>query len=203
MSLAVDFGIPGLQACQGDHVCAFYHGPAERYDVLLPFLRAGLASGDKCICVVEASDVAVVAGDLRGDPGERPTPTEHQLEILSSDQVYLRTGAFDGDLMLDFWNVAVSSALGESGFSFVRSVGDTTWAFNDPSFADDLIVYESRVNRFLPLYPQVMLCIYDTERVSGEMIVDVVKTHPKVLVQGAIVENPDYLDPDEFLATRS
>jgi hypothetical protein len=30
-----------------------------------------------------------------------------------------------------------------------------------------------------------------------------VKTHPRLLVQGAVVENPDYVEPDEFLAARS
>lgn len=204
MSLTVDFGIPGLQVAAGDHLCAFYDGLAERDDVLLPFLRAGLTAGDKCICVIDASDLDAVVGDLWADLGEGRTMVEHQLEVLPVERVYLRTGAFVPDLMLDFWDDIVSSALGAEGFSFVRSVGDTTWALRDaPGVVNQLIVYESRLNRFLPLYPQVILCLYDIGRLSGEMIVDLVKTHPKLLVRGAIVENPDYLEPDEFLAAHS
>jgi hypothetical protein len=200
MSLAVDFGIPGLEVVQGDHVCSFYHGIAERDDVLLPFLRAGLAAGDKCICVLDGSDLEAVLGDLRGGL----KPAKHQLDVLPVEGVYLRTGAFVPDRMLDFWDETVSAALGAQGFSFVRSAGDTTWATREEQgTVDQLIVYESRLNRFLPLYPQVILCLYDVERFSGEMIVDVVKTHPRLLVQGAVVENPDYVEPDEFLAARS
>ena len=58
MSLTVDFGIPGLRVTQGDHVCAFYHGAAERNNVLIPFLRAGLTAGDKCICVLDNGDLS-------------------------------------------------------------------------------------------------------------------------------------------------
>lgn len=199
MSVVVDFGIPGLQVAPGDHVCAFYHGRAERDDVLLPFLRAGLTAGDKCICVLDASDLDAVVGDV----GEGRTLGDRQLDVLPAERVYLRTGAFVPDLMLDFWDETVSSALGAEGFSFVRAVGDTTWALRDaPGVVDQLIVYESRLNRFLPLYPQVILCLYDITRFSGQLIVDVVKTHPKLLVQGAIIENPDYIEPDEFLASR-
>jgi hypothetical protein len=204
MSLTVDFGIPGLQVAPGDHVCAFYDSLAERDDVLLPFLRAGLAAGDKCICVVDANDLDAVVGELWADLGEVREQVEHQLEVVPVERVYLRTGAFVPDRMLDFWDDTVSSALSAEGFSFVRSVGDTTWALREaPGVVDQLIVYESRLNRFLPLYPQVILCLYDIGRFSGELIVDVVKTHPKLLVRGAIVENPDYLEPDEFLAARS
>jgi hypothetical protein len=200
MSTRVDFGIPGLEVAQGDHICAFYHGIAQRDDLLLPFLRAGLAAGDKCICVLDESDLDAVRGDLEG--GSRPA--NHQLDVLPVEGVYLRTGAFVPDRMLDFWEESVSGALEEQGFSFVRSAGDTTWASREtPDTVNALIVYESRLNRFLPLYPQVILCLYDVERFSGESIVDVVKTHPRLLVQGAVIENPDYVEPDEFLAARS
>jgi hypothetical protein len=201
--MVVDFGIPGLQVSSGDHVCAFYQGQAERSDVLLPFLRAGLAAGDKCICVMDPSDLDAVVGDLGAGLVDGRAQLDHQLDVLPVDLVYLRTGAFVPDLMLDFWDEAVSSALEDDGFSFVRAVGDTTWALRSPGAVDDLIVYESRLNRFLPLYPQLILCLYDVTRFTGEMIVDAVKTHPKVLIHGAIVENPDYLEPEEFLAARS
>jgi len=38
----------------GDHVCALYSGPDELEATLAPYLAAGLAGGDKCVCVVEA-----------------------------------------------------------------------------------------------------------------------------------------------------
>jgi hypothetical protein len=48
----------------------------------------------------------------------------------------------------------------------------------------------------------VILCLYDLARFDGENLVDILKTHPTVLVGGMVLDNPYYLEPAEFLATR-
>ena len=116
-------------------------------------------------------------------------------------ETYMRGGAFCKRAMIDFWDQSVGAALRDPRFTFARAVGEMTWALRDIPGAAELVSYESELNRFLPQYPQVILCLYDLERFSGEMVVDIMKTHPKVLVGGAVVENPYYLDPDAFLAT--
>jgi hypothetical protein len=203
MSVAVDFGIPGVQVAEGDHVCAFYHGLAERDDVLLPFLRAGLAAGEKCIYVIDERNPDAVAGSLRDVLRGEPTSTDPQLEVFTSERAGMRTGAFDTDNMLELWRQAVSSAIGDGGYSFVRGVGEMTWALRQAPGVEELMTFESRINDFAVQFPQVLLCLYDLWRFSGEMIIDAVKTHPKILVKGVVVENPYYLEPDEFLAARA
>ncbi|HXO28574.1 MAG TPA: PAS domain S-box protein [Thermoanaerobaculia bacterium] len=42
--------------------------------------------------------------------------------------------------------------------------------------------------------------MYDTAKFGGDMIVDIVRTHPVMLVGGVLQENPFYVPPDEFLA---
>jgi hypothetical protein len=59
------------------------------------------------------------------------------------------------------------------------------------------------MNHFLPLYPQVILCLYDLERFGGGIVVDLLKTHSLMLVGGMVVENPYCLSPDELLAIRA
>jgi hypothetical protein len=95
----------------------------------------------------------------------------------------------------------VSGAV-EGGFTFTRAAGEMTWALKQMPGVDELVGYEARLNRFLPRYPQVILCLYELDRFSGEVLVDVLKTHPKVLLGGMVLDNPYYLEPDEFLATR-
>jgi len=51
MPKRVALGISGLDAGPGDHICGVFSSEAQRDQVLIPFLQAGLASGDKCICV--------------------------------------------------------------------------------------------------------------------------------------------------------
>jgi hypothetical protein len=46
------------------------------------------------------------------------------------------------------------------------------------------------------------MCLYDLDRFGGQILVDILKTHPKVLMGSTVLENLYYLEPDEFLATR-
>jgi hypothetical protein len=77
-----------------------------------------------------------------------------------------------------------------------------TWALRRLPGVEELVRYEAKLNEFLPRYPQVILCLYELHRFSGDVLVDVLKTHPKVLLGGMLLRNPYYLEPDEFLAGR-
>lgn len=198
---SIALGIPGLEVEVGDHVCAFYRGLIERDEILIPYLREGLKAGHKCICVVDATEPDTVLASLTGELDVRSHLASHQIDLLSSRQTYLRQGRFSTQTMLEFWDESVGAALRDRGFAFARAVGEMTWALRDMPGVAQLVSYESELNRFLPRYPQVILCLYDLDRFSGELLVDILKTHPKVLVGRNVVENPYYLDPDEFLAT--
>ena len=102
--------------------------------------------------------------------------------------------------MLTFWTESMVKAEVE-GYSFCRLVGEMTWALRDAPGVEHLVSYESELNRVTPGYPVVVLCLYDLDRFSGEVVVNIVKTHPQVLIQGILVENPYYLGPDEFLSS--
>ena len=202
MSSSVALGVPGVQIAPGDHICAFYPSLADRDEILLPYLREGLKTGDKCVCVVDASDPEHILASLGANIDLGAFLGRHQLEVQRSDETYLRDGSFSTEGMLEFWNQSVGGA-SAAGFGFTRAVGEMTWALRQMPGVEELVGYESRLNRFLPRYPQVILCLYELDQFSGEVLVDVLKTHPKVLLGGMVLDNPYYLEPDEFLATRS
>jgi hypothetical protein len=91
--------------------------------------------------------------------------------------------------MLDFWDDSGGAALNEEGFQFVRSTGETTWTLKELPGLHDFLTYEAELNRFLPRYPQVIMCLYDLDHFGGEILVDILKTHPKVLMGGTVLEN--------------
>jgi hypothetical protein len=200
MPATVDLGISGLEVRTGDHICAFYRG-AERDGVLVPFLEAGLRTGDKCICVLDAARPESLPA-LLNQPQLQERLERRQLELIDFDSAYLASGEFVADRMLEFWDHNVHSALQEGAYRFVRSAGEMTWALRDLPGVDQLVAYESELNRFLPRYPQLLLCLYDIERFSGALLLDMLKTHPKVLLGGTVFDNPYYIEPDQFLALR-
>jgi uncharacterized protein Usg len=193
-------GIPGLDLQAGDHICAFYQG-RERDDILVPFLREGLRTGDKCVCVVDPADLDDLIASI-DKPSASDCIERRQLELYTSDSTYLADGEFVPSRMMEFWDDNVRSALHDGGYTFVRLVGEMSWGLRDLPGVDQLVAYESELNRSLQRYPQVNLCLYDVERFSGAMILNTLKTHPSVLLNGMLVDNPYYLEPDEFLASR-
>jgi hypothetical protein len=198
---SIGLGLKGLSIPVSTHICAFFRGIPERDQIMVPFLMEGLRARDKCICIIDDGVEAVrtALGAHTGAPADTAT---HQIDIRSSKETYLRRGIFSTQEMLDFWHDSVGTALNEESFQFVRSAGETTWTLKDLPGLDEFLTYEAELNRFLPHYPQVIMCLYDLDYFGGEILVDILKTHPKVLMGGTVLENLYYLEPDEFLASR-
>ncbi|MDX6339606.1 MAG: eukaryotic-like serine/threonine-protein kinase [Streptosporangiaceae bacterium] len=197
----------GLQLRVGDHICGFYRQPSERDEILIPFLVEGLKAGDKCTCVVDSCTPGDVLASMSEHIEVDPYVADRQLEVLDAYGTYLADGGFLPERMLRFWEgKARQSPGGErprpDGPVRARNIGDMSWAHRDEGVVSDLMGYESELNRIMSNFPQVNLCLYDLTRCSGDLIMDVLKTHPKALLGGMVIDNPYYLDPDEFLASR-
>lgn len=202
MENSVPFGPPGMAVSVGDHICAFYRTSAGRDEILMPYLQAGLERGDKCIAVLDQADPAEVRSQLGTGADPDTTGADDQLAILCSKDSYLRDGSFSKPAMLDFWDTAVGDSMKESKYQFARSVGEMTWALRQLPGVEDLVEYEAELNTFLPQYPQVIVCLYDLDQFDGRVVVDLLRTHPKILLCGTLLDNPYYLKPREFLANR-
>ena len=193
MTESIDLGFDGLSIPPGTHICALFRGIPERDQIMVPFLVEGLRAGDKCNCIID-DGVDGVRQALGMDAG--------RIDIRSSRETYLRQGTFSTEAMLDFWDDSVGTAIEKDGYPFVRSTGETTWTLKELPGLHDFLTYEAELNRFLPRYPQVILCLYDLDRFHGQVLVDILKTHPKVLIGGTVLENLHYVEPDEFIASR-
>ena len=200
MADTVGMGVPGVRLDPGDHVCAFYFGTDERDKVLIPFLQAGLQSGEKCLAVFEEPEPAEMVARLH-DNAEQYVASR-QLELKHSAETYLRTGSFSAAEMIEYFEEFVSAAV-EDGYPFARVTGEAGWVLDGPPGAEEFIDYETRLNDFAPRYPQVIMCLFDLDQFGGGMIVDVLKTHKKLLLGGLVLDNPHYLSPDEFRASKS
>lgn len=199
MADAIPSGLDDIDLQPGHHVCAFYRGDTERNRLLTAYLSAGLTAGDKCICIVDSPRTASRLESLWHASG-RPGSPGGQLDVHLPESTYLAGGGFSPHDMLTFWNESMNKAEIE-GYSFCRLVGEMTWALRDAPGVEHLVGYESELNRLTASSPVVVLCLYDLDLFSGAVVVNIVKTHPQVLVQGILVENPYYVGPDDFLVS--
>ena len=64
---------------------------------------------------------------------------------------------------------------------------------------DDLLEYETRLNYALPKYDDPVICTYDLSKFGAGVVMDIMRTHPMVIIGGILQENPFYVPPDEML----
>ena len=85
------------------------------------------------------------------------------------------------------------------GFPMTRLWANMEWALDDLPGVHDIVEYETRLNHILPNYSDVVVCTYDLSKFSASVVMDIMRTHPQVIVGGVLQENPFYVPPDEFL----
>ena len=183
---------------EGMHICTFFRTSAERYRVLMPFIREGMEQGDRAFHIVNPS--------LRSEHAQRiaeagidtaRAEVEGQLEIIGWDEAYLRGGSFNQSAMLSLLPALLNNGR-TRGFPITRFIADVAWVLNEGA-VDSLLEYECRVNLALPKAGDIVICSYDLDTVDAAMVVSAMRTHPIVLIGGIVQRNPFYVPPEELL----
>ena len=192
--------LAGSQLGEVRHVCALFANDDEEYRVLLPFIREGLSCGDKAVQVVNTEQrdehfrrLTAVGIDARA------CEESGQLEIHNNTDVYLQDGHFDQDRMFATFEEIASSGRSAGRFPMSRIVCQMDWASGDPSWIEDVIEFESRVNDVWRRYDDVVICTYHLSKLSGDEVIDIMRTHPMVIIGGHLQQNPFFTRPEEFL----
>jgi hypothetical protein len=191
--------LAGSQLDDVRHVCAFFTSDDEEYRVMLPFIQDGLACGDKAIHVVNPHQREEHLRRLQAAGIDAGTAEESgQLEIKINSEAYLPEGRFDQDRMLAvFEQLASGNASGPYPLS--RIVCRMDWVAGDRTRAENVIEFESRVNDVWSRHVDAVICTYHLHQFGGDEIVDIMRTHPMVIIGGTLQQNPFYTPPDEFL----
>jgi hypothetical protein len=188
-------GILGRQR----HVCAFFNSIDEEHRVLDSFIKDGIDGGERAFHIVDPDlreeHLKRLAG--AGIDVDRAMDTG-QLHVCPWQDAYLRGDRFDQDAMLTFLEQALQSGPA-GGYPLTRLVAHMEWALLEKPGVDDLLEYEIRLNQFLPRYEDPVICTYDLKRTRSTVAMDILRTHPAVIIGGLLHENPFFVPPDQFL----
>ena len=181
------------------HACAFFHTEEQFYKVLLPFIREGFDVGDRAVHIVDPAKrerhvqtLAAAGIDAEGSLDRR------QLEVRRWEEAYLREGHFDQDAMLALIQEVLEDGRRQE-FPMTRLVANMEWALEDRPGVSDIVEYESRLNYILPKYDDTVVCTYDLGKFSAPVVMDILRTHPMVIIGDVMQENPFYTPPDQRL----
>jgi MEDS: MEthanogen/methylotroph, DcmR Sensory domain len=190
----------GSQLDDTRHVCAFFNDEDEGYQVLLPFIKDGFDRGDKAIHVVNPQQYDSHLQRLAGvgiDP--MGAILSGQFEVRINTEAYLRDGRFDQDRMLETFE-EMASGNAASGFALSRIVCNMDWAASEAqSHMNNLIEFEARVNDVWRRHEDAVICVYDLNKIGGDVVIDIMRTHPMIIIGGTLHKNPFFIPPQEFL----
>lgn len=198
-TLAAPIRFAGSQLGESRHVCAFFNSMDEQYRVLLPFIRDGFACGDKAVHVVNP--------DQREDHLQRlaaagidtaAAQQTGQFELRTNTDAYLRDGRFDQDRMLEVFE-QLASGNAKGGCPLSRIVCQMDWAAEGGAHVESLVEFESRVNEVWRRHDDAVICVYDLAHFGGTTVIDIMRTHPMIIIGGVLQQNPFFVPPEEFL----
>lgn len=180
------------------HICAFFNDPDEEQRVLKPFIKQGLEHGEKSLHIIDPKGRDEYLNRLRAsDIPVDDTMATGQLEVVPWDEAHVRNGRFEQHVMLSW----VDGVLERNAIEYPRTriVAHMEWALLDLPGVEDLLEYEARVNQMLSRHDAPVICTYDASKFGANVAIDVLRTHPLVIIGGVLQENPFFVAPDELL----
>ena len=175
------------------HVCAFVTGPEEERALIEPFFTAGLRRAEKAVYYVDPAHRDEHEARLRAF-----APQPALVEVTTWHDAHLKGGSFDAERMMASLEEMIRDNA-ESGRPPVRLVGQMGWVFSSPPGIERLVAYEATVNEVLNRGQTPTVCVYDVRRLSGSMMMDLLRAHPLAVINGVLHENPFYTPAEEML----
>ena len=190
----------GVNLAGRNHVCAFFNTIEEEHRVLGSFYKDGLNRGEKAAHIVDPANREEHLKRL-AEAGIRvhETMDTGQLEVLPWTDAYVRDHRFDQDAMLATVEKIIESGAA-AGYPLTRLVGHhMDWLFLDKPATYNLVEYEARLNYVLSKHNDPVICNYNPSKFGATVAMDIMRTHPLVIIGGLLRENPFFVPPEQFL----
>jgi hypothetical protein len=178
------------------HACAFVMGPDEERAVIDPFLVEGMKRGEKAVYIVDPARREEHEARLR-EASTRPA-SDDMLDVTTWNEAHLKGGSFDSDRMMAGLEELMSTHAA-SHRPPMRVVGQMGWIFSSPPDIAQLVAYEASVNELLNRGRTPTVCVYDARRLSGSLLMDLLRAHPLTVMNGVLHENPFFTPAPELL----
>ncbi|HPO55235.1 MAG TPA: MEDS domain-containing protein [Ignavibacteriaceae bacterium] len=197
---SLELGFGNYSCNWGLHMCGLYETEEERDEIVFGFLHKGCEVNDlQLYCPSERTKE-----NFSKEYKEKfPNCAEHvndpeRFILKDAKEFYYPDGIFSPRIMDKVLNefYTVSQKKGERN---IRAAAEMTWGLEAIPGIEHLMVYESRLNYFIPGKPWISICLYNVAKFSGKIIIKVLQTHPYTITKGKITQNPFYTDPDKWL----
>jgi len=192
----IDTAMKGLNRT---HMASVFKTEADQMASAVPFVLAGLEKDEKVVYLLTGHTKEEVVESLMKIRNVQGDLDAHRLEFFTAEETYLKGGRFEPDRMVALLDSIESEAMAQ-GFSATRGTGEMSWHSRDTPGSESLMVYEARVNQRYPRSSMNLLCQYDESFFDAGILLDAIRTHPRVVLRGDLCANPYYIPPEDFLS---
>jgi anti-sigma regulatory factor (Ser/Thr protein kinase) len=166
------------------HPALFYRGEAEYLAGTVPFVQAGLAAGDPVAVAVPGANLALLRAELGADA--------ERVRMLDMTEAGRNPGRIIPAVLRAFADAHAGRA--------VRIIGEPIWPSRSELEYPACAQHEALINHAFTGRDATILCPYDAERLTPEVLADAEVTHPVLLDAGGERTSPAYA-PDLIVAT--
>lgn len=194
-------GVGNYSCNWGVHIAGLYETENERDAIINGFLAQGAKTGDmQLYCPTEqiGEEFCQKFEEYCPECAEKLKNTDY-FSISSAKDLYYPNGTFSPKAM----DIGLNQFYVESqnkGKRNIRATAEMVWALGAIPGIEHLMAYEARLNYFIPGKSWISICLYNTTKFSGQIILNVLKTHPFILNGGVFMQNPYFEDPTEWLS---
>ena len=178
--------MPSLGFVPDDHVCAFYSSSRNVLDdIVVDYVTKGLQAGNRSSAMVDQPSTVQdrIPPELIG--------RDSMLSVLTEDEAYMPDGHFRADTFIRSMESMILDAFAH-GYDSFRAVGDESFIVRNGVDIDEWFAAESELNKIVPDHPHYFFCLYDLDLFDGNTVMHVLRTHPRVYVNGIVIGNPHY-----------
>lgn len=190
-----------MSARRSMHMCSFFRNEQDQLSQVAPFLASGLNTNQRCIYILDSTDRDAVIDAAVRTKEMRDKVNSGQVVFLKKQETYLKNGKFEYQRMLSLISNANKDALAD-GYSGAMVTGEMTWFNGGETPTESLLEYEARVNTLYPGIEANILCQYFESDLDPGTMMEVIRTHPKLVLDGMLCHNPYYIPPEDYLTLR-
>ncbi len=196
----ISLGFTAQQFEPGVHICQIFSDDDERNDLLVNYIISGIHADENTACFSEKETKSTLTGILE-ENGISYDDVEKQkrFSLAKTSEVYFEGAKFEPERMLILLQEFYENSL-RMNRSGARVIGEMTPDIEHIQGGSRLLEYESKVSLLLKKYPVSSVCQYDARSFDGSTIMDILKVHPYMIVKGAVVHNPFFIHPEEYLS---
>ena len=192
----IDLAEQMLDLQPGDHLCLFYDkDPAEQMPALLPFIQQALGRKERFIYIADDQTADELAGRLERGGINVGRETDRGALKLWTRGEWRQPGRLSSEKKTSQVRQFISEA-SESGYQGVRFAVEMTWTLGPDISARELEHWEATINEiFEPGFHGRIVCQYNRSRLSPDVLLAALHTHPLAIFAEQVYPNLFYEAP--------